>query len=280
VDFDDLIRLPVELFKTQEEALQRWQRRFRYLLVDEYQDTNDCQYQMMKLLAGDRAAITAVGDDDQAIYAWRGASTANIHNLQKDYPTLRVIKLEQNYRSSQRISRWRTIDQPQRGCSRKSVERSRYRRPGAHLRGAHDEHEPSVVMKLMAQSSTSHRFADYAIYTPAAICRAPSGAVARARCHTVSGGASFRQSRDQDITAYRVVANTTTAGLHRAIPERSAASATRRWKLGSYAGTRQISLFGGPSRRRWAAIAAAPVRADAVLQPSTTSGSAPKKTRT
>ena len=68
VDFDDLIRLPVELFKTHEESLLRWQHRFRYLLIDEYQDTNDCQYQMMKLLAGTRAAVTVVGDDDQAIF--------------------------------------------------------------------------------------------------------------------------------------------------------------------------------------------------------------------
>ena len=86
MDFDDLIRLPVDLFKQFPEALLRWQQRLRYLLVDEYQDTNVCQYQLMKLLAGSRAAITAVGDDDQSIYAWRGASTANIQNLQKRLP--------------------------------------------------------------------------------------------------------------------------------------------------------------------------------------------------
>ncbi len=91
VDFDDLIRLPVDLFKSHPEALLRWQQKLRYLLIDEYQDTNDCQYQMMTLLAGSRAALTAVGDDDQAIYAWRGASTANLQNLQKDHPNLRVI---------------------------------------------------------------------------------------------------------------------------------------------------------------------------------------------
>ena len=103
MDFDDLIRLPVDLFNQFPDILLRWQQRLRYLLVDEYQDTNVCQYQLMKLLAGPRAALTAVGDDDQSIYAWRGASTANIQNLQKDYPNLRVVKLEQNYRSSKRI---------------------------------------------------------------------------------------------------------------------------------------------------------------------------------
>src|SRR3989338_2234330 len=103
VDFDDLIHLPVVLFKEYPEALFRWQNRLHYLLIDEYQDTNDCQYQLTKLLAGSRNAFTAVGDDDQAIYAWRGASVENLHKLRDDYAKLRVIKLEQNYRSSQRI---------------------------------------------------------------------------------------------------------------------------------------------------------------------------------
>ena len=103
VDFDDLIHLPVLLFKEHPEALFRWQNRLHYLLIDEYQDTNNCQYQLTRLLAGSRAAFTAVGDDDQAIYAWRGASVENLHKLRDDYAKLRVIKLEQNYRSSQRI---------------------------------------------------------------------------------------------------------------------------------------------------------------------------------
>ena len=103
VDFDDLIRLPVRLFDRAPEALARWQGRLRYLLVDEYQDTNKCQYRMLKQLAGPRAAFTAVGDDDQSIYAWRGADVENLHLLQKDFPLLKVIKLEQNYRSTTRI---------------------------------------------------------------------------------------------------------------------------------------------------------------------------------
>ena len=85
MDFDDLIHLPVVLFKEHPEALVRWQHRLRYLLIDEYQDTNDCQYQLTRLLAGKRAAFTAVGDDDQAIYAWRGASIENLHNLRNDF---------------------------------------------------------------------------------------------------------------------------------------------------------------------------------------------------
>src|SRR5690606_27635658 len=103
VDFDDLIRMPVLLFEQSPDVLSRWQNRLRHLLVDEYQDTNTCQYRLMKLLAGPRASFTAVGDDDQSIYAWRGADIENIRALQKDYPTLKVIKLEQNYRSTTRI---------------------------------------------------------------------------------------------------------------------------------------------------------------------------------
>ncbi|MCG8074060.1 MAG: DNA helicase Rep [Candidatus Thiodiazotropha taylori] len=105
VDFDDLILLPVNLFRTHPEVLDQWQDRIRYLLVDEYQDTNQAQYELVKQLAGVRAAFTVVGDDDQSIYAWRGARPENLARLQADFPSLKLIKLEQNYRSSRRILR-------------------------------------------------------------------------------------------------------------------------------------------------------------------------------
>ena len=103
VDFDDLIRLPTEVLERDEAVRTRWQNRIRYLLVDEYQDTNACQYRLVQLLTGMRAMFTAVGDDDQAIYAWRGATVENLGKLTTDYPQLKLIKLEQNYRSAQRI---------------------------------------------------------------------------------------------------------------------------------------------------------------------------------
>jgi len=103
VDFDDLIMLPALVFRSDAEALERWQNKMRYLLVDEYQDTNGCQYELIKRLVGARGALTVVGDDDQSIYAWRGAQPENLQLLAKDYPTLTVIKLEQNYRSTGRI---------------------------------------------------------------------------------------------------------------------------------------------------------------------------------
>lgn len=103
LDFDDLIMLPTLLFKQNEEVRLKWQQKIRYLLVDEYQDTNTSQYELIKLLVGERACFTVVGDDDQSIYSWRGARPQNMMRLKLDYPDLTVIKLEQNYRSTQRI---------------------------------------------------------------------------------------------------------------------------------------------------------------------------------
>jgi ATP-dependent DNA helicase Rep len=105
VDFDDLIRLPLNLLENDAEARAAWQERIRYLLVDEYQDTNTAQYRLLKALAGERGALTCVGDDDQSIYGWRGANADNIEQLGRDWPKLRVVKLEQNYRCTKRILR-------------------------------------------------------------------------------------------------------------------------------------------------------------------------------
>ncbi|MDX1343944.1 MAG: 3'-5' exonuclease, partial [Reinekea sp.] len=103
VDFDDLIRLPTLMFLNHNEVLQKWQRRIRYLLVDEYQDTNISQYLLVKLLVGDDPRFTVVGDDDQSIYSWRGARPENLVKLQEDFPHLKLVKLEQNYRSTKLI---------------------------------------------------------------------------------------------------------------------------------------------------------------------------------
>lgn len=105
VDFDDLIRIPAQILQTDDDIRRLWQARILYLLVDEYQDTNTCQYQLMKSICGQRAMFTVVGDDDQAIYAWRGATIENLTELKLDYPKLKLIKLEQNYRSVQSILR-------------------------------------------------------------------------------------------------------------------------------------------------------------------------------
>jgi len=103
VDFDDLLRLPVLCLQTNAEIRERWQNKIRHLLIDEYQDSNLCQYQLVKLLTGVLARFTAVGDDAQSIYAWRGAKPENLAQLQVDYPHIHVMKLEQNYRSTNMI---------------------------------------------------------------------------------------------------------------------------------------------------------------------------------
>ncbi|MFT6767004.1 MAG: ATP-dependent DNA helicase Rep, partial [Burkholderiaceae bacterium] len=103
VDFDDLISLPLKLLKEHEVVRQHWQQQLGHVLVDEYQDTNATQYDLLKLLVGDGARLTAVGDDDQSIYGWRGATLDNLKKLPLDFPQLKVIMLEQNYRSTTAI---------------------------------------------------------------------------------------------------------------------------------------------------------------------------------
>ncbi len=105
VDFDDLIRLPVQILEADADITAAWRERIGYLLVDECQDTNDAQYRLLKSLAGPRGRFTCVGDDDQSIYAWRGANPDNLMQMGRDYPALEIIKLEQNYRCSNRVLR-------------------------------------------------------------------------------------------------------------------------------------------------------------------------------
>ena len=105
VDFDDLIGLPLKLLQGHEDVRTKWQAALGHVLVDEYQDTNATQYEVLKLLVGNRGRFTAVGDDDQSIYGWRGATLDNLKRLPQDFPTLKVVKLEQNYRSTSAILR-------------------------------------------------------------------------------------------------------------------------------------------------------------------------------
>ncbi len=253
VDFDDLIHLPVVLFNEHPEALQRWQQKLRYLLIDEYQDTNDCQYQLTRLLAGKRAAFTAVGDDDQAIYAWRGASIENLHNLRLDYSNLRVIKLEQNYRSSQRIL---TVANQLINHNTKVFEKKLWSDHGigdpVRIYAAKDDaHEAeSVVMKLVTHRvEHGTKYSDYAIlYRSNYLSRAFEEQLRDQRVpYTVSGGSSFFDKAEiKDITAYlRLIANTDDdPAFIRAIttPKRGIGNSTLE-KLGSHAGMRHISLF-------------------------------------
>lgn len=104
-DFDDLLLTPVEMFRKYPESIEDWRERFRHVLVDEYQDTNRTQYLLMKQLAGESGAVTAVGDDDQSIYSWRGANIRNILDFEQDFRNVRIVRLEDNYRSTPLILR-------------------------------------------------------------------------------------------------------------------------------------------------------------------------------
>ncbi len=215
VDFDDLIRLPVRLLRSDAQAAQRWRERLRYLLVDEYQDTNASQYELLRLLAGPRSAFTAVGDDDQSIYGWRGATLENLERLGRDYPGLRIIKLEQNYRSSQRI-----LEAANRLIARnpKLYPKSLWSELGAGepltvLACESDEQEAeSVAARLSAQRFERRgRWADYAVlYRGNHQARVLEQALRKAKIpYVLSGGQSFFERAEiRDLLAWlRLLAN-------------------------------------------------------------------------
>jgi ATP-dependent DNA helicase Rep len=253
VDFDDLISLPVELFEKYPEVLNKWQNRLRYLLVDEYQDTNACQYKLLKLLAGPRAAFTAVGDDDQAIYGWRGADVENLRGLPRDYPNLKLIKLEQNYRSTVRILKAANalISHNEKLFDKKLWSDLGYGDPITVTVCQDNEKEAeSVVMKLQAHKF-EHRgaFRDYAVlYRGNFQARALEQFLRDQRVpYLLSGGQSFFDKAEiKDITAYlRLLANSDDdPAFIRAVttPKRGVGGSTLE-ALGIYAGERHISLF-------------------------------------
>ncbi len=253
MDFDDLIRLPVALFQTEVEALTRWQGRLRYLLVDEYQDTNGAQYALMKLLAGPMGRFTAVGDDDQAIYAWRGADVENLRRLGEDYHQLKLIPLTQNYRSSQRIleAANRVIRHNSRLHDKNLWSELGIGEPIQLVDCKDDRHEAeTVAVRIDAHRFQSrNRYADYAVlYRGNHQARVLEEAFRSAKIpYVLSGGQSFFDRLEiKDITAYlRLIANPDDdPAFIRAVttPRRGIGPSTLE-KLGQYAAGRHISLF-------------------------------------
>ncbi len=167
VDFDDLILQPVRLLQEHPQARERWQNRIRHLLVDEYQDTNTSQYELVRRLVGVHGAFTVVGDDDQSIYAWRGARPENLARLQEDFPRLKVIKLEQNYRSTGRILRSanRLISNNPHVFEKKLWSELGPGDPLRILECRDDEQEAQRVVSEILHHRFSHgtRYRDYAI---------------------------------------------------------------------------------------------------------------------
>jgi len=256
VDFDDLIRLPVELFRQNDDVRDKWQRRLRYLLVDEYQDTNTCQYELVKLLVtgiGKKPLFTAVGDDDQAIYAWRGATIENLTTLQVDFPDLKIIKLEQNYRSTTRILQAANAviaNNP------KLFDKSLWSEHGLGdpikvMAMADDEQEAEQIAIMLSahRFERQAQFSDYAIlYRGNHQSRSIELSLRKERIpYTISGGQSyFDKAEIKDIISYlRLVANQDDdPAFIRAIttPKRGVGQATLEI-LGEFAGQWQCSLF-------------------------------------
>ncbi len=253
VDFDDLIGLPVKLFNDNPQALETWQNKVRYLLVDEYQDTNASQYALVKHLVGIQARFTVVGDDDQSIYAWRGAQPENLALLKEDFPALKLIKLEQNYRSSNRIlqSANQLISNNPHIFEKKLWSDMGLGDP-IRIIACGDENQEAerVVSELIVHKfKTGSQYKDYAIlYRGNHQSRLIEHALREQNIpYVLSGGKSFFDHAEiKDIMSYlRLIVNPDDdAAFLRIVntPRREIGASTLE-KLASYATQRGISLF-------------------------------------
>ncbi|WP_114974352.1 DNA helicase Rep, partial [Vibrio cholerae] len=253
LDFDDLILLPVLLLRSSEEVRQRWQNRIRYLLVDEYQDTNSSQYELVKLLVGERGRLTVVGDDDQSIYSWRGAKPQNLVLLGEDFPSLKLIKLEQNYRSTSRILRAANIliaNNPHVYQKALFSELAEGEKLKVILANNEDHEAERVTAEIIAHKFLNRtEYRDYAIlYRGNHQSRLIEKSLTQNRVpYKLSGGTSFfARAEIKDIMAYlRVLVNPDDDNAFLRIvntPKREIGPATLE-KLGSYANMRGKSLF-------------------------------------
>lgn len=253
VDLDDLIALPARLLAGDGEVRARWQDRVRYLLVDEYQDTNGAQYGLIKLLVGSRARFTVVGDDDQSIYAWRGAQPKNIELLGRDFPALEVIKLEQNYRSTRRILKAANhlISRNPHVYEKRLWSELGVGDPIRVIR-AHDENDEArrVIAQILHHRLMARgEYGDYAILYRGNHQSRPFEQALREHGvpYVVSGATSFFEYGEvRDLLAYmRLLANPTDDGAFLRIvntPRREIGPATVE-RLAAYARTRDASLF-------------------------------------
>src|SRR6266513_1258793 len=216
VDFDDLLLLACRVFETSDGALEQWQDRYQHILVDEYQDTNRAQYVLLRYLAGFKQNLAVVGDDDQSVFSWRGADVRNILDFERDYPNAKVVKLEQNYRSTQRI-----LDAAhsvvRNNAARKEKKLWTDRRGGSDIvvMQAYDEsHEAELVareIERLQREGEAHGTRDVAIlYRTNAQSRAIEDTFrAFSLAYQIVGGVSFYQRREvKDTLAYlRLVGN-------------------------------------------------------------------------
>tara|TARA_R110001606_G_scaffold361754_7_gene515420 strand:- start:341816 stop:343828 length:2013 start_codon:yes stop_codon:yes gene_type:complete len=254
VDFDDLILKPVLLFRDHSEVLKKWQARIHYLLVDEYQDTNGCQYELVKQLVGIREALTVVGDDDQSVYSWRGARPENLVQLQQDFPRLKLIKLEQNYRSMGRILRAANelISHNPHIFDKKLWSAMGDGDPIRVIGCRDDDHESEKVVSELLYHKLKNQadFKDYAILYRSNHQSRPIERILREHNvpYFLSGGTSFFSRVEvKDIMAYlRLLANQDDDNAFLRVintPRRGIGTSTLQ-AVGNYASKRNTSMFG------------------------------------
>lgn len=254
VDFDDLILQPVLMFREHPEVLHKWQAKIHYLLVDEYQDTNGCQYELVKQLVGIREKLTVVGDDDQSVYSWRGARPENLAQLNKDFPRIKLIKLEQNYRSMGRILRVanKLISHNPHVFEKQLWSAMGEGDPIRVIGCRDDEHEAEKVVSELLYHKLTHQasFRDYAILYRSNHQSRPMEKVLREHNvpYFLTGGTSFFSRVEvKDIMAYlRLLANQDDDNAFLRVintPRRGIGASTLQ-ALGDYAAKRNTSLFG------------------------------------
>lgn len=252
-DFDDLIFQPIQLFKNNPNIQKLWSDKFRYILIDEYQDTNESQYQLLKYLTHGKNKFTVVGDDDQSIYAWRGSRPENLRHLQEDFSSLKVIKLEQNYRSTGRILNIanKLIENNSHIFEKKLWSNKDYGEQVKIISLVNDEDEASYIASdiFFDRVKTKSRNSDYAI-----LIRSNYQAFLLERYmqmhkipYTISGGSSFfSKSEIKDIISYlRLIVNPDDDRAFLRVvntPKREVGSATIH-KLGEYASGHHCSFF-------------------------------------
>lgn len=254
VDFDDLIRLPLRLLSDHPEVREKWQKKMGHVLVDEYQDTNATQYELLKLLVGERARFTAVGDDDQSIYGWRGATLDNLKKLPVDFPQLRVIKLEQNYRSTGAILRAaNNVIGPNPKLFPKTLWSDLGEgEPVRVVDADNEDHEAErAVARIQSlRANSPHKeWRDFAIlYRANHMARSFEQALRRANIpYKVSGGQSFFDKAEiRDLCAWlRLITNNNDdpAFLRAATTPKRGIGHTTLGQLGSFATQYKLSLF-------------------------------------
>jgi ATP-dependent DNA helicase Rep len=264
VDFDDLINLPLKLLREHADVREKWQKLLGHVLVDEYQDTSSTQYELLKLLTGARAAFTCVGDDDQSIYAWRGATLDNLRRLPQDYPQLKVIKLEQNYRSVNSVLK---AANSVIGSNPKLFEKTLWSDLGegepVRVSGCdHEEHEAERAVQhiqrlqrqgeddfLMGRATRRPEWSDYAIlYRANHLARVFEQALRKLSIpYRVSGGQSFFERTEiRDLCAWlRLLSNQDDdpAFIRAVTTPKRGIGHTSLAKLGELASSSKTSLF-------------------------------------